>query len=132
MVQRMALLAGSLLAAEPTPKDDVISAAKKLGEKANYSWRTTVVVPDGLAFGPAPWKQDGEGRVSPWSPDLLAITPGNLSAKRQGGFEHSDGGWQSLAELEQEEGRGRFRALMARNFRVPRCRPPKLPPPPKN
>ena len=31
------LVASSLLAAESTPKDAVISAAKKLGETANYA-----------------------------------------------------------------------------------------------
>src|SRR5262249_9041651 len=39
------LAAGSLLAADSSPKDDVIAAAKKLAEKDNYSWKTTVVVP---------------------------------------------------------------------------------------
>jgi len=36
------LLAGSLLAADPTPLDAVKDAAKSLGEKANYSWTTTL------------------------------------------------------------------------------------------
>ena len=48
------LLAGSLLAAESSPKDDVIAATKKLGEQANYSWKTTVVVPESAQFKPGP------------------------------------------------------------------------------
>src|SRR5437016_3043776 len=34
-------LAGSLLAADIRAKEELINAAKELGEKANYSWRTT-------------------------------------------------------------------------------------------
>jgi hypothetical protein len=30
-----------------------------------------------------------------------------------------DGGWESLADMEKEEGAGRFRAVMVRSFRVP-------------
>src|SRR5471032_1571049 len=35
----LALLAGSLLAADSSPKDDVITAAKSLADKPNYSWK---------------------------------------------------------------------------------------------
>ena len=38
----LALLAGSLCAANASPKENVINAAKKLAAKANYSWETTV------------------------------------------------------------------------------------------
>ena len=40
-----ALFAGSLFAADSNPKDEIAAAAKKLGEAANYSWKTTVAVP---------------------------------------------------------------------------------------
>ena len=30
-----------------------------------------------------------------------------------------DAGWESLADMEREEGAGRFRAVIVRNFRVP-------------
>ena len=45
-------LAGSLIAAD-SPKDEVTAAAKKLGEN-NYSWKTTVAVPEGTQFRPGP------------------------------------------------------------------------------
>ena len=48
------LLAGSLIAADSSPKDDIIAAAKKLGGQSNYSWRTTVVVPETAQFKPGP------------------------------------------------------------------------------
>ena len=34
----LTLLAVSLIAADASPKDDIIAAAKKLGDQANYSW----------------------------------------------------------------------------------------------
>src|SRR5262245_3786193 len=48
------LLAGSLVAATAGPKDDVVAAAKKLGEQSNYSWKSTVVVPESSQFRPGP------------------------------------------------------------------------------
>ena len=48
------LLAASLGAADSSPKDEITAAAKKLGEKANYTWKTTVVVPEGSPFRPGP------------------------------------------------------------------------------
>src|SRR5438552_11703712 len=50
----LAGLAGSLLAAETSAKEEVTNAAKKLGEKPNYSWKTTVVVPESAQFKPGP------------------------------------------------------------------------------
>ena len=43
-----------------------------------------------------------------------AVIKGDKSA-----VTNPDGGWQSLAELENEEGPGRFRALMLRNLKTP-------------
>jgi hypothetical protein len=50
----MALLTGSLLAADSSPKDDVTNAAQKLGEETNHSWHTTVIVPEDAQFKPGP------------------------------------------------------------------------------
>ena len=36
------LAASGLFAADSSPKDDVIAAAKKLGDKPNYSWKSNV------------------------------------------------------------------------------------------
>ncbi len=116
----MALLTGSLFAAESAPQDDVVSAAKKLGEKANYSWRTTIVVPEGSRFRPGPT----EGKTEK---DGFTVVTGKFGENNwelvlkgdKAAMSTRDGGWQSLAEMEQEEGPGRFRAMMARNFRAP-------------
>ena len=116
----MALLAGSLVAGESTPKDAVISAAKQLGQKADYSWKTTVVVPERARFRPGPV----EGKTEKGEFTVVSGTFGDNSWEFVTKGDHAalktpDGGWQSLAELEQEEGGGRFRAAMVRNFKLP-------------
>lgn len=114
------LLAGSLIAADSSPKEDVVSAAKKLGDKANYSWRTTVVVPEGAGFRPGPT----EGKTEKDGFIVVSSTFGENTTQTvlkgdKGAVTGQDGGWQSLAELEKEEGFGRFRALFARNLKTP-------------
>src|SRR4051812_7650764 len=47
----LTLMAGTLLAAD---SEDVKDAAKKLAAQNNYSWKTTVVVPEGSRFRPGP------------------------------------------------------------------------------
>lgn len=120
MFSLMALLAGSLMAAESTPKEEVTSAAKKLGEKANYSWKATVAVPEGAQFRPGPMdgktEKDGYTVVSGTYGDNAweLVRKGDKAA-----LNTPDGGWESLAEMEKDEGAGRFRAMMVRSFRVP-------------
>ncbi|MEW6159630.1 MAG: hypothetical protein AB1813_19550 [Verrucomicrobiota bacterium] len=113
------LAACSLLAAD-TPKDDVIAAAKKLGEKDNYSWKTTVEVPASSQFRPGPTEgkteKGGYTHVTMTFGDnsMVAITKGE-----KGAVTSPEGGWQSLAEIESSEGQRRFIGMMVRNLRTP-------------
>src|SRR5437016_4028350 len=50
----IAVMTSTLIAADSSPKEDVTNAAKKLGEQASYSWKTTVVVPESAQFKPGP------------------------------------------------------------------------------
>ena len=115
-----ALLAGSLLAADSSPKDDVTAAAKKLGEATNYSWKTTVVVPEGSRFrpGPSEGKTEKEGfthlTLSFGDNTTQAVLKGDKAAIR-----NQEGGWQSLADLDNAEGPGRFAGRMMRSFKTP-------------
>ena len=59
LIGTIALLAGSLLAADSSPKDDVVAAAKKLADKGNYSWKTTMDLGPDSQFTPGPT----EGKV---------------------------------------------------------------------
>ena len=47
----LALLAGSLVAANAAPKDDVTAAAKKLADKDNYAWKQKTENAGGGGFG---------------------------------------------------------------------------------
>src|SRR5580765_2712294 len=110
--------AGSLLAADT--KDEVINAAKKLGEKSNYSWKTTVVVPESAQFKPGPT----EGKTEKDGFTVVKITFGDNTTQlaKKGekvAFTNRDGDWQTPADAEGEQGPGRFMALMARNFKAP-------------
>jgi pectate lyase len=112
---------GSLLAADSGPKDDITSAAKKLAESANYSWKTTVVVPEGARFRPGPLEgkteKDGFTHVKMGFGDNTTefVLKGDKAAVTS-----PDGGWQSIAELESDDqGPRRFLAGMVRNFKVP-------------
>lgn len=114
----LTLLAGSLIAADSTPKDDVLSAAKKLGEKANYSWKQTVVVPESAQYKPGPTEgkteKDGFTHLT-WSFNdntFQGVVKGDKGAATD-----QDGGWQSLAELENSEGFGRFTARRLKNLK---------------
>src|SRR5215470_2388863 len=113
-------LTGSLLAAESGAKDEVVSAAKKLGEKDNYAWKTTVVVPESAQFKPGPTegKTEKDGftcvKMSFGDNTTQLIKKGNKIA-----FTNRDGDWQSPADVENEQGPARFMAGMARNLKAP-------------
>lgn len=116
----VALAASTLLAADSSPKEEITAAAKKLGEKANYSWRTTVVVPEDAQFKPGPT----EGKTEKDGITHVTMTFGDNTSQffvkgDKAVMTNQDGDWQSLAEMENEEGMGRFFAVMVRNYRTP-------------
>ena len=61
----LALVAGSLIAADSGPKDDVRAAAGKLAANSNYSWKTTVETAGGgggrFRPGPTEGKTEKDG-----------------------------------------------------------------------
>ena len=52
-------------AADSKAKDEVIKAAKALGEKPNYSWRSVVTVPESAQFKPGPTEGKTEKEGAP-------------------------------------------------------------------
>jgi hypothetical protein len=116
----VALLASSLFAADPDPKDEVNNAAKKLADAANYSWTQTVVVPESAQFKPGPTQgkteKDGYVHVT-WSFNDTE-SQGIIKGTNGAGLS-TEGGWQSLTELESSEGFGRFTAMTLRNIKTP-------------
>lgn len=114
----IAVLTASLNAAEP--KDEVTAAAKKLADAANYSWKQTVVVGESAQFRPGPTEGKTEkGGFTHVTSSFGENTMQTVIKGEKGAVTNQDGGWQGLAEVEQEEGFGRFRAIMARNLKTP-------------
>jgi len=118
----MTLIAGSLLAADSSPKDDVIGAAQKLAATANYSWKQTVVVPESAQFKPGP----SEGKTEKGGATYVKMSTfgdNTMEIAMQGGraaVTDPDGNWQSLTNMENDaEGPGRFLVGMVRNFQAP-------------
>jgi hypothetical protein len=125
----VAMLAGSLLAADSSPKDDLKAAAKKLGD--NYSWKSTVANNAGGGgggrrggFGGGP----SEGKTASGT-TWTSRTMGDNSIEtvlqgKNGAVKTPDNGWQSLKELSQDDGSGGFNpgtfiARAMQNFKAP-------------
>ena len=108
----MVLLAGSLFAAVASPKDEVKAAAKALGNQTNYSWKATVESPNGGGRfnGPTEGKTENGGYT--WL--SLTMRDDTVEAVLKGGkgAAKTEDGWQSLAELSQDNGDGGFNPNM--------------------
>lgn len=114
------LLAGSLLTVNAAPKDDVLAAAKKLGEKANYSWTTTVVVPEGSRYRPGP--TDGKTEKDGFTHLKMTFGDNAVQAVFKGDkatFTNPEAGWQTLADLDTSQGSGRMANAILRGFKAP-------------
>ncbi|MGD0252295.1 MAG: hypothetical protein ABSC01_06315 [Verrucomicrobiota bacterium] len=117
----LALLAGPLIAADSSPKDDVIGAAQKLAATASYSWNQTVVVPESAQFKPGPT----DGKTEKGGATYVKMSFGDNTTEivmkgDKAAVTDPDGDWQSITNLENDsEGPGRFLVGMVRNFRAP-------------
>jgi hypothetical protein len=115
--------AGTLLAADTTPKDDVTAAATALGNQPNYSWRTTSEnASGGFRRGPTDGKTEKDGYTT------LSLSFGDNTTDvvihgTNAAIKTADSGWQSAAEASQDNGGGpntaMFIARMAQSFRSP-------------
>jgi hypothetical protein len=108
----------SLFAADA--KEEVTAAAKKLGEAANYSWKTTVVVPESSQFKPGP--TDGKTEKGGFTHIKSTINDNEMQVVTKGektAFINRDGEWQAAGEGQGGGGGGGRGAGMLRNTRVP-------------
>ncbi len=113
------LLACPVFAAD-SAKDDVINAAKKLDQAANYSWKTTVVVPEDARFKPGP----SEGETEKDGISHITMSFGDNKTQvvmkgEKGAATTQEGTWKSGDELQNEEGPARFLGMMLRNMKTP-------------
>lgn len=117
--------ATSLFAADNSARDEVTKAAKALAEKPNYSWKTTVVVPEGTQFRPGPT----EGKADKDGTTYLTLSFGDNMTEAvikgdKATYTNQDGDWQSAEE--SAEGRGRFMGAMLKNFKAPAAQAPEI------
>jgi hypothetical protein len=118
------LTAGSLLAADSNPKDDVTAAAAALGSQPNYSWHTTVEAGANGRFRPGP--TDGKTEKDGYTTISLSFGDNASQVVLHGAkaaIKTQDDGWQSADEAAQDNGGGpnpaMFMARMAKNFKAP-------------
>jgi hypothetical protein len=119
------LAAGTLLAADSNPKDDVTAAAKALGDAANYSWHITVEVPADSPFHPGP--TDGKTEKDGFTMVKMNFNDNESQFIKKGTnavVKTQDSGWQSAAEALAGGGGGGFNpttfaARTAQNSRTP-------------
>ena len=118
------LMAGSLMAADSSPKDDVVNAAKKLGAAQSYTWHQTVEFANGGNFRPGP--TDGKTEKDGYTHITFSFGDNTSEAVLKGtnGAVKADGDWQSLAEASKDDGGGGFNPIMflarrMQNFKAP-------------
>ncbi len=114
------MVAGSLLAADSSPKDDITGATKKLAQQSNYSWKTSTAF--GNFTGSTLGKTDKDGLTA------LSMTFGDNTTEAflkgdKAAVKSPDQDWQSLAELAAaagtEPGPRQFLVRRLRNFKTP-------------
>jgi hypothetical protein len=107
-------------AADASPKEAVTAAAKKLGAQANYSWKTTTVVPESARWRPGPVEgKTGKDGVTCLRISFMDNITQAVMEGEKGAVTNPEGAWSSLAELENEEGPGRFWVGMLRGLATP-------------
>lgn len=114
----IALLAGSLIAAESSPKEDVIAAAKKLAEKSNYSWKATMDLGPNSQFTPGPTEGKTEKDGFTWLSVTFNDNTSEGVAKGTKVVVKTDEGWKTAEEAGGGGGGGGFNAggFMARRM----------------
>ena len=90
--------AGTLLAADSSPKDDVVAAAKKLAA-AGYSWKSTMDLGPDSPFTPGPTegKVDKDGYI--WLSSQFQDNTSIGVAKDKKVVVKTEGGWKTADEL---------------------------------
>jgi len=125
LVGTIALMAGSLIAADSGSKDDVAAAATKLAASGSYSWTATMDLGPNSQFTPGPT----EGKVDSAGYTWLSVTfNDNTTEGVKKGDKvavKTDDGWQSAAEADGGGGGGggfnpvTFMARRMQNLKAP-------------
>lgn len=116
----LALLAGSLLAADTGPKDEVTAAAKKLADKDNYAWKQTTENAGGGGFGGG--ASEGKTEKDGYTWLSMTMRDNTVEALKKGdkGAIKTQDGWKSISEATSgDPGPGTFLARRVQNFKAP-------------
>ncbi len=115
LIGLIGLLAGTVCAADSTPQDKVVSAAKQLIDKPNYSWTTTTKEGEGSPgrVGPIEGKAN-KGGLTYLSFSVGAV-PVEVYMNGQKGAAKATEGWQTFDEIAQTSGTA---AAVVRYLRV--------------
>mgnify|MGYP005836409173 CR=1 FL=1 len=124
LISTFTLAASALLAAESSPRSEVLAAARKLAAQNNYSWTMTVTVPEGARWRPGPTEGKTQKDGFTWLSMTRRDTTTEAVLKGGKGAIKTDAGWKSLDEAAQDDGSGgfnamRFAARMLQEFKVP-------------
>ena len=114
------MMAGSLIAADASPREIMTNAAVKLGGTTNYAWKAVVVVPEDAPFKPGP--TDGKTEKDGFTCFSMTFFDNKMQVIAKGdkrAVTDQEGNWKSLAEIDKEEGPGRFIGMLARNLKTP-------------
>jgi len=120
LISAAMFVTSTLVAADSNPKDEINVAATKLADAANYSWRSTVTVPEDAPFKPGPT----DGKTEKGGYTLLTMSFGDNETKavikgEKGAATTQEGEWQTLEELANSQGPGRFMGMILRGYKVP-------------
>jgi len=114
----LVLLAGSLIAAEPN--EAVKSAAKKLADADNYTWKQTTENAGGGGFGGGASEGKAQKDGLTWLSMTMRDNTIEAVKKGQKGAIKTQEGWRSLSEAsEGDRGPGTFMARRLQNFKAP-------------
>ena len=123
IIGTLTLAAGSLLAADSSPKDDVTAAAKQLADNGNYSWTANMDLGPNAQFTPGPTegKTDKDGLI--WLSITFNDNTSEGLAKAGKVAVKTDEGWKTAKEASNDGGGGfspgRFMARRMQTLKAP-------------
>ena len=118
LIGAITLLAGSLIAADASPKEDVLAAAKKLAAQSNYSWKATTDNGANAQFTPGPT----EGKTDKGGLIMISMS---FNDNTTDGFMKgtnvavkTDEGWKTAVEATSGDGGFNMGSMMARRMQT--------------
>lgn len=124
LIGTIALVAGSLMAADSSPKDDVAAAAGKLADSGSYSWKATMDFGPNSQFQPGPTEGKIEKDGYTWLSSSMNDNTTEGLKKGDKIVVKGEDGWQA-ADLEGGGGGGGgFNAATFMGRRLQNLKPP--------